>query len=407
MSLIVIVWAVLFSIFLSVPSAYYFYMKRSAKKPWNLKTDGFYEPSITILIPAHNEENVIQLKLENAEALEYGGEREIIVIDDGSTDKTFDEVSEFVESHPEANIRMLRKKERAGKSGALNFGVKHAKGDIIIVADADCFWPRDILSKALPYLADPSVGAVIGRQVLLNPQQSWVTKSEEIYYENYALPLRVGESKIHSSFASTEGFCAYKRSFLGRLRDDSETVLDITQKKGRSIVVPEVLFYTTFPATMINKMNIKVRRANQLVRVSVRWLALMLRKKLVAPKRVVLPQIYLHLVNPLVFLALLVATGLLLLEFPILAVFACMLPALLISRVRIFLSEAFLGNCLVLCALITCVIHKEFKIWRTVEESRLFLNRQMLEREGLLFDAGKGDDECLRESIDFSAEGRL
>lgn len=376
-----VVWAVLFSVFFCVPGIFYFHMKRVAERPWNLKTDRSYNPSITVLVPAHNEEKTIQFKLGNTLSLEWEGEKEFVVIDDGSTDKTLDEVCQFERSHPEANIIILSKRERTGKGEALNYGLEYAEGDIIIVTDADCFLPRETLSKALPFLADPSVGAVMGRPVLLNPEQSWVTRSEKIYLENYALTMRVGESKTHSTIVSTGGFCAYKRSFIESLHGDSETALDINQKRIRTILVPEVVFFTTFPSTMKDKMKTKIRRANQLVRVFVKCMALMLKKRLHVPKRLVIPRIYLYIVNPLVFLALLVTTSLLLFEFPVLVFFV--LSPFLVSKSRLLFSEAFLANCSVLSALFACLCNWRFQTWPTVQESRLFLNKQTLEREDL------------------------
>jgi len=65
MNPLLIVWIFLCSVFVGVPGVYYLYMKRNASRPWNLKIDKDYAPLITILIPAHNEEKSIRLKLEN------------------------------------------------------------------------------------------------------------------------------------------------------------------------------------------------------------------------------------------------------------------------------------------------------------------------------------------------------
>jgi len=389
MSLILIIWGLLCFIFLGSPIAYHLYMKNRATKLWELNIDETYEPSISILVPMHNEEKIVRFKLENLYKVKYPAEKvQIIFVNDASTDKTLERIYRFVNSLHGLDVKVLNRTECAGKSNSLNFALKHATGDVIIVSDADCFWPSDILMKALPYLSDTNVGAITGRESLLNPQQSWVTKSE-LFYDGYVQTIRCGESKFHSTIFFQGGFAAYKRGFLDefdRETDDSGTTLNIVQKNGRALIIPEAFFYTMFPVSWKNKIVVKMRRASQLQRIWIKCLKLLLKEKLILPKRITIPEIFLHIFNPMVFVALMFATIFLFVEQPVflLGFLLILSPILLVPKTRIPFMEMVQNNCILLAAMVTNITNKRFKIWRTVEESRSLLNENILKENHLI-----------------------
>jgi len=385
------IWLSLLGTFSGVPLLYYCYMKRSALSPWKLKTDNSERPSITILIPTYNEEETIRFKMENLLNLKYPKELiQIIVVDSASTDRTVDEISKFVENHPEFEVRIIREKQRTGKSAALNRALEEATGEVVVVSDADCFFPHDILEKALPYLADPTVGAVAGQETLLNPNQSWVTKTEATYRKNMFC-IQLGESKLYSTIQFEGGFTAYKRSVLDGFDcetgcDDSGTALNIVQKKSRTIVVPEALFFTFFPTKWIDKIVIKLRRAHQLLKLWVKCLKLLIQKKLVLPKRITLSEISLFLINPVIFLLLILATILLLFEYPILvpafaAIFALFLA---IPNTRYIMIEIFQNNFILLAGLVALLIKTQTSVWKKGQQSRKIIDIHALKRHNLI-----------------------
>jgi cellulose synthase/poly-beta-1,6-N-acetylglucosamine synthase-like glycosyltransferase len=311
---------------------------------------------------------------------------QIIVIDSASIDNTFAEVQRFVESHPQLNILTLKENDRGGKSRALNLGLKHSTGEVIIVSDADCFWPPDILYKALPYLTDPSVGAIAGQEKLLNPHQSWVTKTESKYREKM-FQIQLGESKIHSTIQFEGGFGAYKKELLDEFdretgADDSGTALNIVQKGVRTIVIPEAIFFTFFPCEWKDKIGIKTRRAHHLLSILAKCLKLLLRRKLLLPKKIVLPEIFLFLINPFVFVALVFVTFVFLLQYPILAPFF-ILPFIL-PKVRTYSVEIIQNDFVILLALIQVIMKKKHIIWHSTKNSRIIVDMDVLRNEGLI-----------------------
>ena len=368
---------------------YYLYMRRVASRPWRLNINGTYKPSISILVPMSNEEKTIRFKLENLLKVKYPAEKiQIILVNDASTDATLNEVYQLVNSSHVFNIKILQCKERVGKSNSLNFALKHATGEIIVVSDADCFWPSDILVNALPYLSESSVGAIAGKELLLNPGQSWTTRGERVY-NSFVQTLRLGESKVDSTIFFQGGFAAYKKAFLDefdRETDDSGTALNIVQGNRRTLIIPEAIFYTMFPINWKNKIALKMRRANQLQRIWIKCLKLLLQGKLVLPKRIAIPEIFLHILNPIVLFALILSTGLLIIEQPLLLVafLSILLLILLVPKGRISLIENVQSNFILLFAMSSFITKRRFKVWKTVEESRLLLSEEILQQKHLI-----------------------
>jgi cellulose synthase/poly-beta-1,6-N-acetylglucosamine synthase-like glycosyltransferase/peptidoglycan/xylan/chitin deacetylase (PgdA/CDA1 family)/spore germination protein YaaH len=120
--------------------------------------DPSFAPLTTVLVPAYNEESVIARTIESLRASEYAN-IEILVIDDGSTDRT----SEVVErlAALDARIRLLRQ-PNSGKAAASNYGLQQASGEIIVAVDADTIIPSDAIKLLVRHFVDPKITAVCG-----------------------------------------------------------------------------------------------------------------------------------------------------------------------------------------------------------------------------------------------------
>lgn len=137
-----------------------------------------YQPTVSILIPAHNEEQVIGRILQRITELTYPKDKlETIVIDDASTDNTGKIAEQYSKTCNYIKVLHRSKKEgKKGKASALNAGFKHAKNEIILCFDADYYPQRNIVEKLVREFVDPKVGAVQGRVVVLNEPQNMVTR---------------------------------------------------------------------------------------------------------------------------------------------------------------------------------------------------------------------------------------
>jgi len=353
-------------------------MWKLTKSPWDLRINRDFQPKITILVPTYNEESTIELKLENIKDVSYPKEKiEVIVADDGSKDRTIEKVKCFMEKNPELKLKIVQQNLHVGKSVTLNKALDFCKSEIIVVSDTDTLWPSNILCEALPYLSDPTVGAITGRGINRNAFQSWVTKGEESYLR-LAYLIRLGESKIHSTIRFEGGFCAYKRSAFKKFdcetgSDDSGTALEVVQNGFRAILVPEAIFYTNFPPTLHEKLKIKIRRANQLIGLWIKCLKLTLKSKLRLPKRIAIPELILFIVDPIILSALAVTTLIIIVLSP----FSTFSIAVLLTiccvvafAAKIF-AEVLLNNFVLFVALLSYLLGRRYVTWeKPVEKSR-------------------------------------
>jgi len=115
-------------------------------------------PSLSIIVAAYNEEGCIAQKIENFLACRYSGDAELIVISDGSGDRT----AEIAESMASERVRVIRQPNRRGKGVAVNAGAGAARGEVLVFTDANAMFAADALEKVALPLRDKSIGLVTG-----------------------------------------------------------------------------------------------------------------------------------------------------------------------------------------------------------------------------------------------------
>jgi 1,2-diacylglycerol 3-beta-glucosyltransferase len=140
-----------------------------------------YKPFVTVMIPAHNEESVITNTVENILSMDYPN-FEIIVIDDRSTDNTASVIKDLEMKHPRVMALVRDKEAFPGKSAVLNDALKFAKGEAVLVFDADATVEPNFLAKLVPSLEPKDVGAVQARKVIRNKDVNFLTKCQNNEY---------------------------------------------------------------------------------------------------------------------------------------------------------------------------------------------------------------------------------
>ncbi|MCQ2743900.1 MAG: glycosyltransferase family 2 protein [bacterium] len=169
------------------------YQKRKLKKHPQVINEN-YKPLVSIMIPAHNEEDVISNTVENILKLDYPN-FEIIVIDDRSSDNTANKINELANKY-EKVIALIRENDAfPGKSAVLNDAFKLAKGDAILVFDADATVESDFLDKLIPNLEPSDVGAVQARKIIRNKDYNFLTKCQNNEY-TMDTHLQVGRDAV-------------------------------------------------------------------------------------------------------------------------------------------------------------------------------------------------------------------
>ena len=150
-------------------------LRRSRQHPTQDSVKVGVLPSFSVVLPVKNEGKVVGRILKTLSHLNYPADKlEIVVVEDGSTDDTFEVCSEFACQH--ANIKVLQKSSSSGKPSALNYGLEHSSGDIVAIFDADNVPDDDALLKAAGYFADPAVAAVQGRTLSINSRENMLTQ---------------------------------------------------------------------------------------------------------------------------------------------------------------------------------------------------------------------------------------
>ena len=136
-----------------------------------------YQPEVSILIPAYNEEAVILNTVRAALASNYP-KLEILVVDDGSADRT----AELVRTNfgRDRRVRLLLQSNH-GKPSALNNALGEAIGEIVVSIDADTIVDPEAVSRLVRHFADPSVGAVAGNVKVIN-RNRWITRWQALEY---------------------------------------------------------------------------------------------------------------------------------------------------------------------------------------------------------------------------------
>ena len=169
------------------------YQKRKLKKHPPVVNEN-YRPFVSIMIPAHNEEGVISATLENIRTIDYQN-YEIIIIDDRSTDNTASVIMDLASKY-ENVVAMVRDKDAfPGKSAVLNDALKVAKGEAILVFDADATVEPDFLNKLIPFLEPADVGAVQARKIIRNKDVNILTRCQNNEY-TMDTHLQVGRDAV-------------------------------------------------------------------------------------------------------------------------------------------------------------------------------------------------------------------
>ena len=140
-----------------------------------------YKPSVTVMIPAHNEESVISNTVRNILNMDYEN-FDIIVIDDRSSDNTASVIKDLEHKYDKVTALIRPKDAFPGKSAVLNDAFKIAKGEAILVFDADATVEPEFLSKLIPYLEPKDVGAVQARKVIRNKNVNLLTRCQNNEY---------------------------------------------------------------------------------------------------------------------------------------------------------------------------------------------------------------------------------
>jgi cellulose synthase/poly-beta-1,6-N-acetylglucosamine synthase-like glycosyltransferase len=209
-------------------------------------------PSVAVIVAAHNEESVIERRVQNLRALDYPSDKlEIVVTSDASTDAT-DALAAAAGARVVAN-------PRGGKVAAQNNAVRATSSEVVAFSDANCTWAPDALRKLVRNFADPDVAYVCGR---LNLEADDGRNKEGLYWR-FELSLRSDESKLDSVTGGNGSIYALPRSEYvevdPRFGHDLSLPYVMVQRGKRAVYEPEANAYEKATPTTEDEYRRKVR----------------------------------------------------------------------------------------------------------------------------------------------------
>ena len=175
------------------------------------KSDKKY--SVSVLIPAFNEQDTIKSTVENVLKSDYKYLKEIIIINDGSTDDTLNIIEQLEKKY--SKVKVFNKKN-SGKADSLNNALKIAKGELVVVVDADSFPDVDAIGLMVGYFSDEQVGAVTTR-ILVRNRNNFIRKMQAVEYKVIAFTRKL-LGFLDSIYVTPGPMALYRKSALLKIK---------------------------------------------------------------------------------------------------------------------------------------------------------------------------------------------
>ncbi|CAN5582908.1 N/A [soil metagenome] len=229
-------------------------VKSGSRTSSNITTS---HPKISILVPAHNESESIKKTIISILENNYPN-KEVIIIDDHSSDDTFDQASEFLDK---GLIKIYKRMEgRGSKAAAINFGAVFATGDILMIMDGDTLIERNVLKQIANYMNDPDVVAVAGNVRILSGDKgvsNILTRCQSYEYViAFELGRRVGNLMnilviIPGAFGAFKKDIARKVGLYDKdtITEDFDLTVKLFKTGGKIMFISDAIAWTFCPST--------------------------------------------------------------------------------------------------------------------------------------------------------------
>lgn len=150
-----------------------------------LEKDYSHQPTVTVMVAAHNEEKVILKKLFNILELDYPRDKiEYVIASDNSTDKTNEIIRSFIEEHKDSKIRLYEVQSRQGKTNAQNEAQKTVTTEYLVMTDANSIFGKNSIRELMAAFTSRDIAYVTGRLVITNHESNDVSTAEASYWDS-------------------------------------------------------------------------------------------------------------------------------------------------------------------------------------------------------------------------------
>jgi poly-beta-1,6 N-acetyl-D-glucosamine synthase len=221
-------------------------------------------PMVTIVVPAFNEGIVIQTALRALIDLDYPN-YEVIVVDDGSTDDTYEKAIAVARTSLDVSIRVITKRN-AGKAEALNTGMTLARGEFVLNMDGDTKLSRNTLRVCIPHFNKPAIGAVAGNVKVINRENIWTRIQSLEYVEGLAM-ARKAQSFIRSVNIIPGPIGMFRKSVLQQVggydhdtfAEDCDLTLKLLMKGWHIAYEPNAIAWVETPSHLLDLLKQRYR----------------------------------------------------------------------------------------------------------------------------------------------------
>ena len=184
-----------------------------------IKTEDDKLPSITLLIAAFNEADIIEEKMKNCYSLKYPKDKfQILWVTDGSTDNSNEILKRY------QDVKVCFSPERKGKTAALNHGMKMVQTEFVAFTDANTILNENAILEIAKCFRDEKVGCVAGEKRIVVQNEDGASAGGEGLYWKYESKLKELDSRLYSAVGAAGELFAIKRSLYIEMSED--TLLD-------------------------------------------------------------------------------------------------------------------------------------------------------------------------------------
>jgi cellulose synthase/poly-beta-1,6-N-acetylglucosamine synthase-like glycosyltransferase len=224
-------------------------------------------PTISVIVPVKDEENVVGRLINALLNADYPQEKkEVVIVEDGSTDRTAEICRKFAEEHP-CRVKLVRRSVSDGKPSALMAAMNHVNGEIVGVFDADNVPEPDVLLRVADHFTDSSIVALQGRVLAINAEENMLTKfvaqEETVRYDGF-----MGGKEVLGLFVPLNGSCYFVRKTVIEdvggwdttvLSEDMELAARLVHKGHKIKYASDVRSWQEYPASLTGFFKQRVR----------------------------------------------------------------------------------------------------------------------------------------------------
>nr|WP_121273039.1 glycosyltransferase family 2 protein [Pedobacter schmidteae] len=193
-------------------------IKRFLAKPFDFDNNTDL-PSVTLLVAAYNEEDIITEKIVNSLELNYPKDKiQVMFVTDGSVDRTPEKVKQF------SDVVLLHQDLRAGKMAAIKRAIPLINNDVIVFTDANTFLNKDAILELVKHYQNPKVGAVAGEKRILVDELADASSAGEGFYWKYESLLKKWDYELYSNVGAAGELFSIRKTLYQPV--ESDTIID-------------------------------------------------------------------------------------------------------------------------------------------------------------------------------------